>query len=309
MTASTRRRRLAVLLTAVALGAVTACTSSGGAVPDSGGSADQEQSLLDRAPVASDADLAISPTAQAIKQRGQILIGSQLDTPLLSQQNPTTGQTEGFDAILGRLLAKYILGRPNVKIVNSTSQIREALLQNNTVDVVLHTYSITPARAEKVSFAGPYFVSGPAIMTRKGDSSVTKPQDLKGKRVLAVTNSTGSAMVQQFEPAQVITLSTNSECVTALEQGRGDAYVNDLTQLAGNAQTNDKVQIVSGTFGQDPYGIGIHHGDETFKRFVNTWLEKIQAAGLWQEAYKQTLGSVIPGDAPVPPKTGSVPGS
>lgn len=308
MTASLRRRRLAALLTAVALGTVTACTSGGTAVPPAGG-AGQEQSLLDRAPVASDADLAASPTAQAIKQRGQILIGSQLDTPLLSQQNPTTGQTEGFDAILGRLLAKYILGRPNVKIVNSTSQIREALLQNNTVDVVLHTYSITLPRAEKVSFAGPYFVSGPAIMARKGDSSITKPQDLKGKTVLAVTNSTGAALVQQYEPAQVITLGTNSECVTALEQGRADAYVNDLTQLAGNAQTNDKVQVNSGTFGQDPYGIGIHHGDETFKQFINDWLKKIQAAGLWQEAYKQTLGTVIPGDAPTPPATGSVPGS
>ncbi|GAB3583068.1 glutamate ABC transporter substrate-binding protein [Amycolatopsis endophytica] len=269
----------------------------------------QEQSLLDRAPVASEADLATSPTAQAIKQRGQILIGSQLDTPLLSQQNPTTGQTEGFDAILGRLLAKYILGRPNTKIVNSTSQIREALLQNSTVDVVLHTYSITPTRAEKVSFAGPYFVSGPAIMARKGDSAVTKPQDLKGKKVLAVTNSTGAALLPQYEPEQIITLSSNSECMAALEQGRADAYVNDLTQLAGNAVTNDKVQVNSGTFGQDPYGVGIRHGDETFKQFINDWLKKIQAAGLWQEAYKQTLGTVIPGDAPAPPATGSVPGS
>ncbi|NIH78288.1 glutamate ABC transporter substrate-binding protein [Amycolatopsis viridis] len=308
MTAPARPRRLAALLTAIALSAATACSSSGGAVPPAGGGG-QEQNLLDRAPVASDADLATSPTAQAIKQRGQILIGSQLDTPLLSQQNPTTGQTEGFDAILGRLLAKYILGRPNVKIVNSTSQIREALLQNNTVDVVLHTYSITPARAEKVSFAGPYFMSGPAIMARKGDSAVTKPQDLKGKRVLAVTNSTGMTLAQQYQPAEMVTLGTNAECVTALEQGRGDVYVNDLTQLAGNAQTNDKVQINTGTFGQDPYGIGIHHGDDTFKQFVNAWLEKIQAAGLWQEAYRQTLGTVIPGDVPAPPKTGSVPGS
>jgi len=308
MTASPRRSRFAALLTAVALGAATACSASGGAVPDDSG-AGQEQSLLDRAPVATEADLAASPTAQAIKQRGQILIGSQLDTPLLSQQNPTTGQTEGFDAILGRLLAKYILGRPNTKIVNSTSQIREALLQNSTVDVVLHTYSITPTRAEKVSFAGPYFVSGPAIMGRKGDSSVTKPQDLKGKKVLAVTNSTGAAMIEQYEPAQIITLSTNSECMAALEQGRADAYVNDLTQLAGNAVTNDKVQVNSGTFGQDPYGIGIRHGDEAFKQFLNDWLKKIEDAGLWQEAYKQTLGTVIPGDAPTPPSTGSVPGS
>ena len=52
---------------------------------------------------------------------------------------------------------------------------RETLLQNNTVDTVFATYSITPERAQKVAFAGPYYQSGDAIMVKKDNDSITKP--------------------------------------------------------------------------------------------------------------------------------------
>ncbi|MEC3979016.1 transporter substrate-binding domain-containing protein [Amycolatopsis sp. H20-H5] len=303
-------RTAIAVCTTVLLAASGACSGESPAVPGRG--EDQNvtrNSMLDKAPIATEEEFAQSTTAQAIKQRGQLLVGSSQDTPLLSQQNPITGQTEGFDAIMGRLLAKYILGRPNVHIVNSVSQIREALLQNSTVDVVLQTYSVTPARTQKVGFAGPYFISGPAILARKDDGLVTRAEDLRDKTVLAVTNSTGSQVVRQFNPKEVITFSTNSECVQALEQHRGDVYVNDLTQLAGDAQLNNKVQVNSGTFGMDPYGVGIRRGDDAFRTFINNWLTKIESAGLWKQAYQESLGTVLKGEPPAPPQPGSVPGT
>ncbi|WP_020669945.1 glutamate ABC transporter substrate-binding protein [Amycolatopsis nigrescens] len=305
--ASSKGRLVAAICAIFALVSTAACSSGSDAVPGPPGSGDR---LLDRAPVASDEEIAQSPTAKAIKDRGQLLIGSTLENPLLSQQNPTTGITEGFDASLGRLLAKYILGQPNAKIVNATAQTREALLQNNTVDTIIYTYSITVPRSEKVTFAGPYFMSGPAIATLKSTSGITKPSDLNGKKVLANVNTTGASLVKQVAPqADLTTFATTPECIQALEQGRGDAYVNDLTILASNAVLNDKLKVVGGSFGQDPYGIGLKHGDDTFKKFVNDWLKKIQDAGLWQEAYKESLGTVIEGDPPAPPAIGSVPGS
>ncbi|QWF78598.1 glutamate ABC transporter substrate-binding protein [Amycolatopsis sp. CA-230715] len=290
----------------LAVTTASACSNSGGAVPGGQGASQ----LIDKSPVATDEEIAASPTAAAIKRRGQLVIGSTKENPLLSQQNPITGLTEGFDADLGRMLAKYIIGQPNTTIINATPTTRETLLQNETVDTVLYTYSITPARAEKIGFAGPYFVSGPAIATLKTTNGITKPADLKGKKVLAAANTTGANVLKQVQPdAELITFPTSQECIQALEQGRAEAYVNDLTILASNAVLNTKLKVIGTPFGKDPYGIGIKHGDTAFKKFVNDWLKKIQASGLWQQAYQETLGTKIEGPAPAPPEIGSVPGS
>nr|WP_254125081.1 glutamate ABC transporter substrate-binding protein [Amycolatopsis sp. CA-230715] len=306
-----RTRRLLAAATA-AVAAATSLAACGN--PQTAGPAAHQMALqpdlIDQAPVASDEEVAQSSTAAAIKKRGQLIVGGDLNMPLLSQQNPTTGQTEGFDATLGKMLAKYIMGTPNTKITSLTPEIRETLLKINTVDVVIRIYTITEKRAEQVSFAGPYLTSGQAIATLKTTKNISKPSDLAGKKVCAVSNTTSAAAVQAQAPnAKLTTYNTGAECVSALEQGTADAYVHDLTVLAGAAQLNKKIQVVDSSFTNEPYGIGIKHGDTSFKKFINTWLKKIEDNGLWQAAWKKSLGTVVLGDAPAPPAIGSVPGS
>ncbi|AXB47844.1 glutamate ABC transporter substrate-binding protein [Amycolatopsis albispora] len=298
--------RTGLALGAVCLVALSGC--SGGQAPPAAPPA--QLSLLDRAPVASAAEIAASPTAAAIRERGQLLVGGELDLPLMSQRNPITGETVGFDATLGKLLAKYLIGEPNVKVVRSISETREAVLQTGTVDVVISTYTITPQRAEKISFAGPYLVSGQAIATLSTENKISTPADLAGKKVVAVSGTTSVDAIKQSAPGvQLTTYGAATECIQALEAGTAVAYVHDMTLLAGTAQLNDKIQIVSEPFTEEAYGIGIRHGDEAFKKVVNDWLGKIQQSGLWGENWTETLGQVVPGDPPKPPAIGSVPGS
>ncbi|QWF81641.1 transporter substrate-binding domain-containing protein [Amycolatopsis sp. CA-230715] len=310
--ASSTRRKIAALGAVFTIGAVSACSGGDNAVP--GGTGQQQQvaqSLIDRAPVASEAELASSPTAQAIKKRGELVVGSVLDTPLLSQQNPTTGEAEGFDALMSKMLAKYIIGDPNRKIVNGTPQTREALLINGTVDTVFMAYGIKPERAEKVGFAGPYFDSGTAIATLKTNNNITKASDLNGKKVLILSGSSAVEELKTVAPntASVQQFQNTQEAVQALEQGRGDAFASDLVALAGAAYTDDKIKVASSNvFVPEAEGIGIKRDDNTFKKFINDWLKKIQESKLWQEAYKETFGKALP-NVPEPPKIGGVPGT
>ncbi|MGA6162404.1 glutamate ABC transporter substrate-binding protein [Amycolatopsis magusensis] len=300
-----RRRRLATVLAALA--AVTACDDSDTprpAVPPSA------PTLLDRAPVAGAVEVAASPTAAAIRRRGQLIVGGQWDLPLLSERNSITGETEGFDATLGKLLAKYLLGEPAVKIVNATPETKETLLQVGTVDAVIRIYTITPERAEKIAFAGPYLRSGQAIAALVQERSVTRPADLNGKPVVAVAGTTSiDALLREAPRARVETLGTTNECVQALESGRAVAYVHDLTALAGAARLNDRIRIIGEPFTSEPYGIGLPLRDAGFKQFVNDWLGKIVRSGLWAELWQTTLGTVVTGPPPTPPEIGSVPGS
>ncbi|MEV0665693.1 glutamate ABC transporter substrate-binding protein [Actinomadura luteofluorescens] len=302
------RRAAVAAVAALSLTGLAACSGgdSDSAVPGSGGGAGDD--LAASAPVA--ANLPAGSTMEKIKQRGELIVGGSLDAPLLSQQNPATKKVEGLDADFGRLLAKYIIGKPNVKIVNSASETREALLSNGTVDVVFQTYSITPERAKQVAFAGPYYSSGLVIATKKDETGIKVPADLKGKTVIAGANTPAIPAIKKAAPgAKIVTFGSDPECVQALKQGRGDAYVQDEAVLLATAKQDPSIQIQGKPFTSDPYGIGLKHGDAQMKQFVNDWLKQIQQSGLWAKVWKNSIGTVVQGEAPQPPAIGSAPGS
>jgi glutamate transport system substrate-binding protein len=108
-----------LLAAASALAMLLAGCGSGGesAVPPAGG-ATTSPDLLKNAPVADAAAILPGSTMERIKQRGKLIVAEALDAPLLSQQNPSNpDEVTGFDAELAKLLAVYILGKPEVEIV------------------------------------------------------------------------------------------------------------------------------------------------------------------------------------------------
>lgn len=312
MTRSIRRKSAVagVLLAAVTL-AVTAC-SGNTAVPGSDASSTASgDSVLAGAPVAK-ADLILSgSTMEKIKKRGKLIVAEALDAPLLSQQDPTDPQkVNGFDAELAKLLAIYIIGKPNVEIVPPASETREAMLQNDTVDVVFNTYTITEERAKQVDFAGPYFESGLSVAVKSDNKDIKSYKDLDGKNVIVGANTPAVTEVPKIAPKATVTaFGTDPAAVQALIQGRGDAYVQDYTLLASDAASEKQIKVVGQPFTKEPYGIGLKHGDDDFKKFVNEWLKTIQKDGQWGKAWKTTLGTVTDSDIPTPPEIGSVPGS
>ncbi|HEX6361282.1 glutamate ABC transporter substrate-binding protein [Actinophytocola sp.] len=304
------RRVLLALIGTLAMALAGCGGGEESAVPPATG-ATSSPDLLKNAPVADAAAILSGSTMERIKKRGKLIVAEALDAPLLSQQNPTNpDEVTGFDADLAKLLAVYILGKPEVEIIPPATETREALLANGTVDVVFNTYTITEERAEQVSFAGPYFESGLAVAVKTGNTEIKGIDDLAGKTVIVGANTPAVTEVPQRQPtANVVAFGTDPQAVTALLQGRGDAYVQDLTLLASDAKSNPQLTVVGNPFTTEPYGIGLKHGDTEFKDFVNDWLKKIQDGGQWAAAWKSSLGTVVESDPPTPPAIGSVPGS
>ncbi len=305
------RRGFAAAALSTAL-AVTACSSGSSSLPAPGGSAgsgDAYQQAIDNAPIAT--DIPAGSLMATIKARGQLVEGGTDTAAVFSLTDPMTGKTTGFDAGLAAMLAKYIIGKPSVKLTQVQVASREALLQNGAVDTVIATYTITPDRSKKVAFAGPYYSSGDAILVTKGDTAITKAADLDGKTVCTETASTAAGDIKQFAPsAKLVLFDTNAECVQAVEQGRADAYVLDQALLLGDVYREpDKVKVVGEPFTTEPYGIGLPLNHPEMKAFVNDWLTKIEADGEWAKLWQATVGQALHGAAPTPPAIGSVPGS
>ncbi|MEV6537122.1 glutamate ABC transporter substrate-binding protein [Streptomyces sp. NPDC051639] len=242
-------------------------------------------------------------TAAAIKARGTLKVGGTQTAALFSLLDPTTGKIEGFDAALSKLLAKYIIGKPQTNLTNVTSATREALLKNHAVDSVFATYTVTPEREKVVNFAGPYYMDGLSIEVKSNNDAVRSLKDLAEKTVVTQSGSTAAVVIKEQAPkAKIQLFDTNTECLQALKQGRADAYVLDQGILAGDASTNSDVKVLPGTFSQEPYGIGLPLDKPDFKKFVNGWLRKIEADGTWAKVWENTLGTQVPGAVPAPPK-------
>lgn len=308
LTQLTRRETLALFAGGGAALGLAACSSSGDASSALGGgatasaSSDAYEQLTASSPKADEATIAASPWAKAIKDRGTLRWGGTDAGPLFSLLDPVTGKTQGFDAGMVQMLANYILGDTSKwSLTQTTVDTRETLIQNGSVDVVVATYSITPARALKVAFAGPYYASGTAIMVKSDNSDIKEVGDLAGKQVITESNSTAITALKARVPSVTPILFTeNAQCVAALKQGRGDAYVLDQSILLSTALKDKSVKVVGEPFSEDNYGIGVTR-DGDAKQFVNAWLKQIEEAGLWAKLLAVTVGTVLKSENTKPP--------
>ena len=243
--------------------------------------------------VADDADIAASEWASTVKEAGVLRVGGTRTSFLFSQLDETDDSLRGFDAGLYQLLARYILGdETKYELTQVDSSTRESVLQNDQVDVVFATYSITPARQEVISFAGPYYTSQQAVLVKAGNTEITGIDSLAGKTVATQAGSTGPDILAEFAPDAVVQeFEDDAQARTALEQGRVDAYVTDYTLLLNSIVKNPGVyEIAGGVFGpEDNYGVGLPL-DSDGVAFVNDFLQKLVDDGTWAQLWQTTLG-------------------
>lgn len=271
--------------------------------------AEAYDSLIAAGTVADEATIAASSWAQKIKDAGKARIGGVDTSTMFSLRDPATQTIRGFDAGLYQLLARYILGdESKVEFVQVTSDTRESLLQNDNVDAVFATYSITDERKKLISFAGPYYQSQQGILVNADKSDIKGVQDLAGKNVAAQSGSTGPSILEQEAPeAHILEYKTDEEARRDLEQGRVDAYVIDMTmQLSSMAKNPGKYRIAGEAFGPvDAYGIGLPK-DSDGVAFVNAWLKTIEEDGSWEKLWKICIGDRSDiAEVPTPPKLGA----
>lgn len=254
-------------------------------------------------------EFAEDTTMAAIQQRGTLNVGTKFDQNLFGLKNPITGNIEGFDVEIAKIIAQAIFGGTiedageKVEFTETVSAVREAEIQKGSVDMIVATYTINDTRKGLVDFAGPYFVAGQDIMVSKDNDTIKSVTDLNGKKVCSVQGSTSLKNVQEQAPQADVSISFEryTDCADALKAGRVDAVTTDNVILLGLVKDNpDDFKVVENTFTSEPYGIGITKGDQAFRDFLNDTLEEAYENGSWEEAFDSTVGQAGV-EAPEPP--------
>ncbi|MFG3490497.1 bifunctional serine/threonine-protein kinase/glutamate ABC transporter substrate-binding protein [Streptomyces sp. NPDC047972] len=224
---------------------------------------------------------------------GPITVGIKFDQPGLGFKN-TDGTYAGLDVDVATYVARA-LGHDPADIVwkEAVSATRESLLTGGEVDLVVATYTITSARDQKVDFVGPYFTAHQDVLLPADDTSVTRPTDLNGRRVCAVTGSTSALRIRtSLAPqAQVVNRDTYGACLADLDSGAVDAVTTDNTLLAGYAARDPykgRFRLAGFDASDEPYGIGVPEGGDA-KGAIRRALQKMIADGSWKRAVERNL--------------------
>ncbi len=249
---------------------------------------------------------AAGTTMEKLNRAQKITVGTKFDQPGFGLKG-LDGKPAGFDVEIAKIVASE-LGIPADKIEykEATSAVREQVLEQGTVDMVVATYTINDKRKARVDFAGPYYVAGQHIMVRNDDNSITGPDSFKDgtKKVCTVTGSTPASNIKQYlkdEGSQLVLFDVYQKCVDALKDKQVDAVTTDNVILTGFIAKNEGQFKLAGTkFTDEPYGIGVKKGDTEFRNFINDVLEKIAKDGRYEKAWKDTAGRFDP-NVPTPP--------
>ncbi|MVU78188.1 transporter substrate-binding domain-containing protein [Nocardia sp. ET3-3] len=216
----------------------------------------------------------------------KLTIGVKYDQPGLGVK-AADGTMHGFDIDVARYVAGQLgVDADHITWKEARSEDREKLIQSGAVDFVVASYTINADRKKQVSFAGPYFVAGQDLLVPKGNTDITRAEDLNGKNVCTAKGSTSVQTAQnQFAAEMRIDLEdTYSACVDKLLAGQVDAVTTDDVILAGfAAQHPDQLKVVGHRFTQERYGIGLKKDDAQLQQQLTAAVTTMIKDGTWKK--------------------------
>jgi len=281
-----RTHKLAALLGAAVLSlSIAAC----------GGDDDDTEA---EATTAAEPTFEAGTTMATLADKGSVTVGTKFDQPLFGLKG-LDGNPEGFDVEIAKIIADGLgIEADQITWVETPSAVREEKIEQGAVDYVVATYTINDKRKERISFAGPYYEAGQALMVAKGNpKNIDGPESLKtaGAKVCSVTGSTPSENIKQYlgSPDELVLFDVYSKCADALRTGQVDVVTTDNVILLGLVSANENdFELLPGTFTKEPYGIGVKKGDVAFCEYISDTLTAASEDGRYEQAWKDTAGVV-----------------
>lgn len=239
---------------------------------------------------------------QTIKDRGKLKCGVKKDVVGYGLLDTATGRYEGLEIDLCYMVAAKVFDvsyeeakdKDLCEFTDVTPKTRGPLIDNDTLDMICATYTITDKRKEDWDFTDPYRTDHVGILIKKGTMSTMA--DLDGKHIGVSQGSTTKDLVlQMLQDNNIAATPVFDEYPdypsinSALDAGQIDAFAMDRSTL--KTYTTDDKELLQPEieFGAQDYGIATKKGcdfsevtEEVVKEVTsNGWIdEEVSAWGL-----------------------------
>jgi polar amino acid transport system substrate-binding protein len=196
------------------------------------------------------------------------VVGVKADYPPFGSLSPT-GANVGIEPDLARDLAKRL--GVKIQFVPVVAANRMQFVEQGKIDVLIATMNDTPERAKVLDIIQPdYYASGYNLMVPK-TVKITSWAELKGVPVCAIQGAFYNKEVAEKYGAEPVAFTGVAEALTALQQGRCNAFIYDDTAIEGKLQDPAWKDYDMPLASQDakPWGIAVKLGEPALADFVS----------------------------------------
>lgn len=293
--------------------AVTGCTSAPAEEPaaspeatetpaESEAPAASEEPAASETPAASEAPAESAaaeetPTLDAIRERGQLILGTESTYPpfefIVIENGASVGV--GFDVSLAQAIADKL----GVELVTSEMAFDSLIpaVQAGTVDIAA---SITPTeeRKQAVNFSDNYYDTTNVFVVRKGEEgNFTSKESFDGKTIGAqMGTAQNTLVVEEMTNAQSLLLPKTTTLIQELNTGNIDAIclekpVADIYVAA----YPDDLAVCSYEVPVEEGGVAIPvaKGQEDLLNFINEVIAEMKANGEMERIYQEACTLAI----------------
>lgn len=274
-------RKAAALLAAGVLAAFTGCANSeapGGADSENGGGSSG----------------AAFRTVDRIKESGNVTIG------VFSDKNPfgyvdNEGNYRGYDVYFAERIAQDL--GVELKLVPVEAASRVEFLETSKVDIILANFTVTDERAQKVDFALPYMKVALGVVSPES-AEIKAPEELNGKTLIVVKGTTAETyFTENYPEVKLQKYDEYNEAYSALQDGRGDAFSTDNTEVLAWAKSNPGFTVGVESLGStDAIAPAVTKGNETLLNWLNDEIKALGEERFFHKNYDETLASVYGDD-------------
>lgn len=228
----------------------------------------------------------------AIKERGKLKCGVKKDVLGYGYLDTKTKKYEGLEIDLCYQIAAAVLGvsyeeaveKELCEFTDVTPKTRGPLIDNDQLDIIAATYTITKERKKSWDFSTPYRTDHVGILIKK-NSGMSKMADLDGKIIGVSQGSTTKDLVLKMLEDEKIDATPEFKefpdypsIKSALDAGNVDAFAMDRSTL--KTYTTDDCQLLQPEieFGAQEYGVATKKGCDLSKTVDDT-VKKLQKDG------------------------------
>lgn len=177
---------------------------------------------------------------------------------------------------------------------NQGNRLREEYpLWGSDVDLVAAMLSVTSEREKSIDFSEVYYIDTLKLLVPI-NSSIEGFQDLEGKLVGVIKNSTGAEKIAELlSDSEKRVMNDTRAVVTALAQGQVSALFGDESWLEGIIkQSPGEYKLVGESLGEEYYAVGMPKGHPALQEVVNVAIRRFRDSKALENSVLEHLGTL-----------------
>ena len=225
-----------------------------------------------------------------LKEHGDLIYGADGNTPPLRYLNPDSGQYEGL--VIDYLNALSIELGVNIKM--KPMIWHEALEALEKGDIDFCDMHASKERSNSFIFTDPIYYQRGAILTKKNNTNIKTPQDIKGKTIAAIKEDyVFEHLSENYTEVHARETENLRDAITLLEKGEVDGVLGDesvINYYLIQESLSKEYSILNKYLYEREAVIGVKKGNEILVRIINKAIYQLQKDNTMERIHEKWFG-------------------